>query len=102
MFICEQTLVGSRELEKHDVIFCSLLKFTDRAIPVEKHVGVMAETYGISAAPITPQMFGNAGREHMAKYGKFIVSSSTIDVTWRVVHGEKNTVFDVSHAVCFN
>ena len=30
---------------------------------------VMANKYGISAAPITPQMFGNAGVEHMEKYG---------------------------------
>ena len=31
---------------------------------------VMANKYGISAAPITPQMFGNAGVEHMEKYGR--------------------------------
>ena len=30
----------------------------------------MVETHGIAPAPVTPQMFGNAGREHMAKYGK--------------------------------
>jgi hypothetical protein len=30
----------------------------------------MAETHGIAPAPVTPQMFGNAGREHMAKYGR--------------------------------
>ena len=30
----------------------------------------MAETHGIAPAPVTPQMFGNAGREHMDKYGK--------------------------------
>ncbi|XP_028403536.1 non-specific lipid-transfer protein-like [Dendronephthya gigantea] len=44
-------------------------KYSDRAIPVEKHIGVMAEAHGIAAAPVTPQMFGNAGREHMEKYG---------------------------------
>lgn len=32
-------------------------------------MGVLADRYGISGAPITPQMFGSAGREHMEKYG---------------------------------
>lgn len=30
----------------------------------------MVDSHGIEAAPLTPQMFGNAGREHMEKYGK--------------------------------
>jgi sterol carrier protein 2 len=41
----------------------------DRAIPIDKHIQVMSETYGISNSPITCQMFGNAGKEHMEKYG---------------------------------
>lgn len=41
----------------------------DRALPVDKHIQLMADTYGLQAAPITSQMFGNAGREHMEKYG---------------------------------
>lgn len=36
---------------------------------MEKHVGVMAEMVGLDVAPITVQMFGNAGKEHMEKYG---------------------------------
>lgn len=32
----------------------------------------MVEAHGIAPAPVTPQMFGNAGREHMAKYGKYM------------------------------
>jgi len=44
-------------------------KFDDRTNPMEKHVGVMAEMVGLDAAPITAQMFGNAGKEHMDKYG---------------------------------
>ncbi|KAL5486546.1 hypothetical protein EMCRGX_G019043 [Ephydatia muelleri] len=43
--------------------------YSDRANPVEKHVTVMAEKYGIAASPITPQMFASAGKEHMEKYG---------------------------------
>ncbi len=46
----------------------------DRAIPVDKHIGVMAETYGLFPAPMTAQMFGNAGKEHMEKYGTWIMN----------------------------
>lgn len=45
------------------------LKWNDRTIPVDKHVEVASNTYGISGAPMTTQIFGNAGREHMEKYG---------------------------------
>lgn len=41
----------------------------DRANPVEKHLEVMADTYGLHPSPITCQMFANAGKEHMEKYG---------------------------------
>lgn len=45
-------------------------KFNDRTNPLDKHIGVMAETHGIAPkAPFAPQMFGNAGREHMKLYG---------------------------------
>ena len=44
-------------------------QFTDRTNPMDHHVEVMLETFGIAAAPITPQMFGNAGREHMSQFG---------------------------------
>jgi len=36
---------------------------------MDKHVQVMMETRGLGASPITPQMFANAGQEHMEKYG---------------------------------
>ncbi|XP_068605180.1 sterol carrier protein 2 [Brachionichthys hirsutus] len=44
-------------------------KFMDRTNPMDKHMEVMSNRRGIAAAPATPQMFGNAGREHMEKYG---------------------------------
>lgn len=44
-------------------------KFLDRTNPMDKHVEVMAEIAGINNTPITAQMFGNAGKEHMEKYG---------------------------------
>ena len=37
---------------------------------MDRHVSVLADTYGIAAAPITPQLFAGAGKEHMEKYGK--------------------------------
>eukprot|EP00128_Syssomonas_multiformis_P008206 Colp12_sorted_trinity150504_noHs@13175 len=45
------------------------LKYNDRANPLENHLPVMLDKYGLGPGPVTPQMFGNAGREHMEKYG---------------------------------
>ena len=45
------------------------VKYTDRANPMEAHVKVMLEQHEFAKAPAAPQMFGNAGREHMEKYG---------------------------------
>ena len=42
--------------------------FMDRTQPVDKHVGVLSETYGISASPMAAQFFGAAGKEFMEKY----------------------------------
>uniref|UniRef100_H3CNC1 Sterol carrier protein 2 n=1 Tax=Tetraodon nigroviridis TaxID=99883 RepID=H3CNC1_TETNG len=44
-------------------------KFMDRTNPMDKHMEVMINCYGMAAAPAAPQMFGNAGREHMERYG---------------------------------
>ncbi|XP_030631662.1 sterol carrier protein 2 [Chanos chanos] len=44
-------------------------KYMDRINPMDKHMEVMINRYGMAAAPAAPQMFGNAGREHMEKYG---------------------------------
>jgi len=44
-------------------------KYHDRTNPMDKHVELMAEIAGINNSPITAQMFGNAGKEHMEKYG---------------------------------
>ncbi|KAL3869512.1 hypothetical protein ACJMK2_042183 [Sinanodonta woodiana] len=43
--------------------------YSDRTNPLDQHVKVMAETYGITHGPLAAQMFGDAGREHMEKYG---------------------------------
>lgn len=43
--------------------------FSDRANPVQPMVEAMMSVRDLEAAPIAPQLFGNAGREHMEKYG---------------------------------
>jgi sterol carrier protein 2 len=45
------------------------IKYEDRVFPLDKHYGLMVELRGFANAPGAPQMFGNAGREHMEKYG---------------------------------
>jgi len=45
-------------------------KFTDRTNPMDKHLKTMIDLRGLDRkAPGAPQMFGNAGREHMDRYG---------------------------------
>ncbi|XP_046405628.1 sterol carrier protein 2 [Ischnura elegans] len=44
-------------------------KYSDRTSPMDKHVLLMAEVAGVTSSPITAQLFGNAGLEHMEKYG---------------------------------
>nr|XP_033772130.1 non-specific lipid-transfer protein isoform X2 [Geotrypetes seraphini] len=44
-------------------------KYADRTNPLDRHVEVMANKYGIASAPVAAQMFGAAGKEHMEKYG---------------------------------
>lgn len=41
----------------------------DRTNPIDKHFSLMAELAGVDEAPAAAQMFGNAGIEHMKKYG---------------------------------
>lgn len=44
-------------------------QYTDRTLPMDKHIEIMSREFDITAAPITAQLFGNAGIEHMRKYG---------------------------------
>jgi sterol carrier protein 2 len=45
------------------------IKYTDRVNPMDKMAKAMIEQRGFEKAPPAPQFFGNAGREHMEKYG---------------------------------
>lgn len=63
----------------------------DRTNPMDKHMEVMINRYGLEAAPAAPQMFGNAGKEHMEKYGAFL---------FLVITTQRSTVI-WSNNVCF-
>jgi acetyl-CoA acyltransferase len=45
------------------------MAFPDRELPLARHIAAMGEIYEPTTAPFAAQLFGNAGREHMAKYG---------------------------------
>ena len=45
------------------------IKYTDRTNPMDKHFNGMIDLRGFADAPGAPQFFGNAGREHMERYG---------------------------------
>jgi sterol carrier protein 2 len=45
------------------------IKYTDRTNPMDKHAKAMIDKRGFAKAPPAPQFFGNAGREHMERYG---------------------------------
>uniref|UniRef100_A0A146MBB2 Sterol carrier protein 2 n=2 Tax=Lygus hesperus TaxID=30085 RepID=A0A146MBB2_LYGHE len=44
-------------------------KFFDRTNPMDKHIEALADMVEIDGSPLTAQLFGNAGKEHMEKYG---------------------------------
>jgi acetyl-CoA acetyltransferase len=45
------------------------VKYMDRAIPLDKHMEDMIDRRGMTESPPAAQMFGNAGREYMERYG---------------------------------
>jgi sterol carrier protein 2 len=45
------------------------MKYTDRTSAMDKHMTRMFELRDPETSPFAPQMFGNAGRDHMEKYG---------------------------------
>ncbi|XP_035756108.1 non-specific lipid-transfer protein [Egretta garzetta] len=42
---------------------------SNRTDPMDKHLEVMINKYGLSSAPLAPQIFASAGKEYMEKYG---------------------------------
>ncbi len=64
--ICETAMaVGFEKMERGSLG----AKYSDRVNPADKHFKQMGKLRGWSASPPTAQLFGNAGREHMEKYG---------------------------------
>jgi acetyl-CoA acyltransferase len=64
--LAECTLaVGFEKMEKGSLG----AKFMDRTNPMDKHMLLMMSLREFGAAPPAPQIFGNAGREHMERYG---------------------------------
>ncbi len=57
--------VGFEKMEKGSLG----MKYTDRTPALDKHMGRMFEVREPEESPFAPQMFGNAGRDHMDKYG---------------------------------
>ncbi|XP_070224140.1 sterol carrier protein 2 isoform X2 [Bos mutus] len=57
--------LGFEKMEKGPVA----VNIQNKVNPIDKHVEVMVNKYGLSPSPVAPQMFGNAGKEHMEKYG---------------------------------
>jgi len=45
------------------------VKYTDRTSAMDKHMARMFELRDPESSPFAPQMFGNAGRDHMDRYG---------------------------------
>ena len=43
--------------------------YSDRANPIQAHVETMMGVRDLEAGPMAAQLFGNAGREHMDRYG---------------------------------
>jgi acetyl-CoA acetyltransferase len=58
--------IGFEKMEKGSLG----VKYTDRTNPMDKHAKLMIETRGFAPkSPAAAQFFGNAGREHMERYG---------------------------------
>ncbi|CAG4982206.1 unnamed protein product [Colias eurytheme] len=63
--------------------------YTDRTNPMDKHTLKMADLAELTGAPMTAQYFGNAGLEHMKKYGTTEVHIAKIAAK-NHRHGAKN------------
>ncbi len=70
--------VGFEKMEKGSLG----VKYVDRTIPMDKHLEAMVAKRGFETGPPAAQMFGNAGREYMERYGVKAESFARI--------GEKN------------
>nr|KAF6380231.1 sterol carrier protein 2 [Myotis myotis] len=63
------TSLRPRPLRRVFVVGVGMTKSLNRTNPIDKHIEVMMNKYELSPVPVAPQMFVNAGKEHMEKYG---------------------------------
>jgi acetyl-CoA acyltransferase len=63
------------------------MKYDDRAGALDVHIDAMTKVRGWEGSPFAPQMFGNAGREHMELYG-----STAEDFAWIGWKNHKHSV----------
>jgi sterol carrier protein 2 len=66
--------LGFEKMEKGSL----MAKYMDRTQPMDKHMLLMMELRGFAQAPPAAQIFGNAGREHMERYGTTAVQLAKI------------------------
>lgn len=57
--------LGFEKMERGSLGF----RYQDRALPLDKHFSRMVDLRGEAKAPPAPHIFGNAGLEHMERYG---------------------------------
>jgi len=75
--------------------------FADRTNPMDKHVESMMNNVGYAQAPPAAQFFGNAGTEHMKKYGTTTTHFAKVALK-NHTHGLKNeyVVYYCFHTGC--
>jgi acetyl-CoA acyltransferase len=61
--------------------------YEDRTYPLDRHLAAMDRLRPRTDAPLAPQMFGNAGREHMERFG-----STPDDFAWIGWKNHKHSV----------
>jgi acetyl-CoA acetyltransferase len=57
--------VGFEKMERGSIG----MKYTDRTPAMDRHMARMTQLRAPEETPFAPQMFGNAGRDHMQRYG---------------------------------
>ncbi len=70
--------------------FClDYIQYNDRINPLGKHLDTMAEMFPLESSSVPCQFIGNAGREHMQKYGTLgLIMDTTLSSFIRFIHGK--------------
>ena len=64
-FVVETKALGFEKMERGSLG----QKFKDRVSPLQRHIDLYYEKYGLEQAPMTAQLFGQAGLEHNQRFG---------------------------------